>query len=313
MRKRDKKRKRNPPNPTTTWNSLLLRREKRGWGSREAENCEDHLAKGILGTQKRRPLPLPWQIKGGFMEEVMVTPVLKKRLYCWLGLCAMNGRGWGNPFPRRLCGKEPLGPWRTTDLLFPCPCYLPLWPPPLWTLTSIGPHELLLFLYRSFIGGEKEEDENESHLQHKGPQGQRAPHRLLVLRAHPVSVSVRQFHQHRALHLGSTPTRGRDRGDTRQRPYLRLQGWPCWPVYGVNTGAEGQWQGGGKKCIYSNINWFIQSFIDLFIQQVVATFLLQALCSVEKRAFVHLIPKHENPSLPLTSFTFTISCKNGKE
>lgn len=93
-----------------------------------------------------------------------------------------------------------------------------------------------------------------------------------------------------------TPTPGSDRGDTRQKPYLGLQGWLCWSVDGVNTGTEGLWQG-GERGICSNTNSFIRSFTYLFIQQVVEAFLLQGgHCAQLQRA--HLFPGHrtEEPS-----------------
>lgn len=83
MSKRDQK-----PNN----NVKFLAAKEKEEGSREAENCKDYLAKGILGTQKRRLLTLPWQIKEGFMEEVMLTLVLKESLHYCMGLCTTCGR-----------------------------------------------------------------------------------------------------------------------------------------------------------------------------------------------------------------------------
>lgn len=58
MRKRDQKKKETKSlKPNNTMKFLVVK--EREEGAAEAENCEDPLPKGNLGTEKRRPLPLP--------------------------------------------------------------------------------------------------------------------------------------------------------------------------------------------------------------------------------------------------------------
>ena len=60
MRKRDQKKKKKETKslkPNNTMKFLAVKEREKG--AVEAEKCEDPLAKGSLGTEKRRPLHLP--------------------------------------------------------------------------------------------------------------------------------------------------------------------------------------------------------------------------------------------------------------